>query len=291
MPRGTLGKLVLAVGLAISLVQPARAQVAPGATISVADPHPLAKAAEILMQLYGVPISFEDASQYVYPGDLPDAVEFRAKQPGRRTLPPRVGTLQFVPEPLAMSLRPVQPAEQKEVARVLKTILDQHERNGNPGKFKVLETSAGLVIVPEATRDATGTFVPNQSLLDTRITIPDVQHPDGFTALRAFQSALRTASRTQVDVEPLNAGRSNPVSANNEVARDVLIRILDGLHDFAGARGINEPEQRVKLTWVLTTEVQAEAASIPSYHLGYQGDVMMRTDANGRVTAHQPIVH
>ena len=130
----------------LALVAAASAQrVSVGETISIHDSHPLARAAAILRARYGVPISYDDLSEYDFNGDLADPVDVP------KVLPIRSSSLTFFAEPMAISYSPVVPADQGAVARVLRGILEQHEKNGNPGRFKLIETPAGLYQLKEET--------------------------------------------------------------------------------------------------------------------------------------------
>ena len=82
-----------------------------------------------------------------------------------------------------------------------------------------------MAIVPTATRDSTGMFVPDQSILDQRISFPEMGY-NLQNMLQAFCRVLSTATGkhvyTHVGDEPTNVH----IGAKDEVARDVLARMF-----------------------------------------------------------------
>jgi hypothetical protein len=240
--------------------------------ISVTEPRPLARVAEILTTRYGVPVSYEDVSAYAYDGDL-SAATSEKQGPRAAAILPRSSSLKFFPEALAISFDPVRTADPAAVAKMLGGILAQHEAAGNPGRFKLLETAAGLVIVPTAVRDYSGTFIPDQSLLDMRISF-QAAAGDADSALLAFRDALKAVSGKEVSIEGFWA-QSGPVGANNEIARDVLARILNGLHHFVGpTTNIGDVSPSPRLVWSLTAEPAIESPHATRYHIAFRSVVM-----------------
>src|SRR5262249_21361508 len=75
--------------ISFSLLTAMAQRTLPSDIIDLNDPHPLARAAEILTARYGVPISFEDVSNYSYQGDLSDPIKLRVDHPDAKRLPPR----------------------------------------------------------------------------------------------------------------------------------------------------------------------------------------------------------
>ena len=222
-------------------------------SVSIDDPWPLAKTAEILWARYGIPISYEDVSKYSYSADLADPVAFGAAHPDASLLPPRSSHLSFALEPLVIGNDPVRPADLTRVAKQLQVILDQHQSNGNPGRFKILETPAGLVITPTAVRDANGLFVADHSVLDARITFPEIRG-ESYLTFGALRDALQAATGKAVHIDIL-PGLSDPIRADNEPARDVLIRLLNGFHRSFGLMPADgSPPIEGSHTWVLTTD-------------------------------------
>jgi hypothetical protein len=255
----------------------------PGDSVSINDARPLEKAARVLQALYGVPISYEDPSAYAYDGDLADPFEFRAAHPNAQTLPPRSSSLKFVSERLAVTfdLMHAQAAPQADVAKLLQGVIDQHASNGNPGRFKILETPAGLVVVPTATRNYTGAFVPDRSLLDLRISFPEVE-TDSMAAVLALCEALGKASGSKIWPANDLLSITVRVGANNEVARDVLQRLINGMHETRG--GIRKADGRLpvpKFAWTLTLQPGIYPPHGGTYLLELRPVGLERRDAKG----------
>ncbi len=153
-----------------------------------------------------------------------------------------------------------------DVAKLLPGILDQHANNGNAGRFAVLKTAGGLVIVPTAIRDAAGAFVPDHSLLETRISFPEVSGMS-MTVFGVFRNALQAASGKAVRIDEMMR-TVDPVRADNEPARDVLIRMLRGSHSIVGLMATDGTLPREGAwVWELTTEAGIDASVETSYHL------------------------
>ncbi len=241
-----------------------------GQTVSVTDSRPLAQIAEILNGRYGVPISYEDASAYPFDGDLGDTVETERRRgfPSAPALTLRNTTLKFVAEPLDVGFDgawPGRPADPAGVARILQGVLDQHAANGSPGRFKILQTKLGLAIVPTATRNSAGDFVPEQSLLDTRISFAKVEG-DTYSVINTFTEALAAASGAKIDFPFGGLAHSSPVAANNEIARDVLARIATGLVFYRAGPPL-------PLVWTLVTQ----PGIAPPHTATYRMDLRMGT--------------
>jgi hypothetical protein len=257
-------------------------------SISVSDTWPLAKAAEVIRARYGIPISYEDASTYSYYADKEDPVNFMAAHPGARVLPPKSSSLSFVLQPLDVSYDPARPADLKSVAKQLQGVLDQNQANGNPGRFRIMETSGGLVIVPTATRDVNGAFVEDHSILEARISFPEISG-DSYLTFGAFRDALQAAIGKSVRMDIL-PGLSDPIRARNEPARDVLIRLLNGFHGGVGLMPTDGSTRiEPKRTWSLTTEPGIDPSVSTSYHLRFFGVVLERTNAKGEVVLRRAI--
>jgi hypothetical protein len=225
--------------------------------VSVDAPRPLAEAAEILTNGYGVPISYEDVSAYADESDLADITDFLRSHPDSKTLSPRAGRLMVTFDaPTAPSL--IRPATSANVSKALETLLRQHESNGNPGRFNIIETAAGLAVVPVATRNSLGIFVSDHSPLDLRISFPEVD-TGADSGLRAFSEALGAASGKRIKLLDSLFTMDVKIGANNEVARDVLARLLTGLRNRSGPAP--------KLAWTLAMEPGINAPHSGDYSL------------------------
>jgi len=85
-------------------------------------------------------------------------------------------------------------------AHLVQRIVDAYHRQ-NPGgtRFKVLEFSLGLHIVPADVRDQNGTLVEASSLLDRKITVPPASRMPS-EHFRAICEAITSASGTTLDL-------------------------------------------------------------------------------------------
>lgn len=182
--------IMLALFLVSQTVAPAclEAQVAPDDEANeIISPSPLHKAAVLLEERYGKPVTFEEPV-WQWRGD----VTVR----GRDENAPMAQWLKerrfLMPDWLTPERTP-----HLDVA-VLGRMLDAyHAQNEDGARFKVLESRLGLHIVPTQSHNAEGQLVPASSLLDFRISVPTaLRMASGhFKALRA---AITAASGTQV---------------------------------------------------------------------------------------------
>jgi hypothetical protein len=231
-------------------------QIPPPDNVTISDPRPLVKVVETLIARYGVRISYEDVSAYNFEADL-------VRSNPQTVLPRNSGlSISFggLPQPkYDDTMKTQQSADPSKVKTLLQAILNQHERNGNPGRFKIVGTENGMAIVPTATRDSAGTFVPDQSILDQRISFPTMDTDNTDVALNAFCKALSTASGKNVYSRAGLSSTQVRIGADNEVARDVLARLFNSLR--TNGMGLLQPGGRLnvgnpttEVAWVLTTE-------------------------------------
>jgi hypothetical protein len=221
------------VGLACALMAGAQSQ-APAGTLVINESRPLLRAAQELEHRYGVPVSYEDAD-YKFNDDI-DHSRYNFS-------PPRAGVLSVDLSPPLSSIEPVT------VATLLQGLLEQNVRSGNPGQFKLIETTAGLGMVPVAVRNSEGTLVPYRSPLDARISFPEMDR-DAEDAIQLFCQVTGAASGKKIG---LGGGpgvlkwKTVRVGATSEVARDVLARLLTTVHSDSSRL------QEYKVSWALLT--------------------------------------
>ena len=179
-----IGTLVVFASATLAGVANAQAQ-SRDETVSISDPRPLAKTAETLIKRYGVPVSYEDVSAYTYEGDFSESREVQTTHWGARVLAPRGGSITLT---LPKANLPAVPLTTATVEGFLGTAAAQHQAAGNPGRFQILETLAGPAIVPVANRDSSGVLIQDRSLLDFRVTFPEMDR-DIESALETFQQS------------------------------------------------------------------------------------------------------
>jgi hypothetical protein len=199
-------------------------QVVPGrGSFSINESRPLAKAARIIEATFSLPVAYEDA-EYAHSDDMVDMTNSVYKQthPEAKALIPRRGVLNF-----AVAL-PTVSTTAGSAATVAQHVLDLHTANGNAGQFKLLHVGDMLAIVPVAVRDSAGVMVSTQSPIEARISLPSLER-DSKQAIDDFCKTVSLASgRTLLMARPPARGLVVTVGAGNEVARDVLVRIISG---------------------------------------------------------------
>jgi hypothetical protein len=240
---------IICVAAAFAAISTGEVPLSPPDNVTISDLRPLNKVAEELIARYGARVSYEDVSAYNYAGDLDKSTNL-----------PRSSGLSIsfagLPRPkYDETWKAQQSADPSRVKTLLQAILNQHERNGNPGRFKIVDTENGMVIVPTATRDSTGTFVPDQSVLDQRISFPEVSSTSIGVLLTAFCKALSAATGKHVYTHVGFGNTQARIGANNEVARDALARMLNTQQWNGMGITINfigKPANET--TWVLMTK-------------------------------------
>jgi hypothetical protein len=203
------------------------AQVAqPTSRISLNDPRPLMKAADLVERRYGIPISYEDP-EYLYEGDIHRGNVSEVADPEYRRLHPNASFVRPVDGALNIDFSNTTKATTS-VLGLLTGLASQHSNNGNPGRFRVAQLGTGIVIVPTEARSNAGVWTPSRTVLDFRIGFPTSSR-SGDNTLAVFCQAVSLASGMAV----VRGGGPNElqnlavtIGANNEVARDVLVKIL-----------------------------------------------------------------
>lgn len=205
--------------LALTLASaPAMAQASPASqpiSIAVDTARPLSAAIDALSESFEWVITYED----------PKASQLHG------------GPLAFTYEPPARGgLDP---------AAVIQALLDAHDEQDHPDKFRLIRTGDIYHVVPAASRPAAGGQRDARSLLDARISIPAGSR-NLTQAIEQIASALSDATGEQVTagMVPTNLAVQTTVTggARNEPARDVLLRVLGAAdrklswHIFYGAK-------------------------------------------------------
>jgi hypothetical protein len=103
--------------------------------------------------------------------------------------------------------------------------------------------------------------------------------PPSTVRFRAFEMALRSASAWKIGVEgpPMESMYHARISANNEVAREVLVKILNGLHRVLGVHSVGEMDPEPTYTWDLTTDPSFDISILSFRRAGnvYRAPVIM----------------
>jgi hypothetical protein len=191
----------------------------------VADPRPLAMAAQALESRFGWIITYEDP-QWLANSEIRDVTESvrRDGSSSPRVLIPSGGSIEFDVLPAASDSQTT-----GHVALVQNLVL-AHSAAGNPGTYRVQESHGRLNIVPLTAKDASERENPQQPVLDTVISL-DKRQRNGLVLLDEFTEQLSRAAgvRVVVGTVPLNilAHKVGTYGAHDELARDFLSRFLD----------------------------------------------------------------
>ena len=238
-----------------------------GSIVMVEAPRPLAKMAAVLTERYGVPVSYEDVSRYSYYAELEDPVNFHAREPRSKVLPPRPSRLSILTPPVSERT----PATSSTITALLNSALEKHESSGNPGRFRLLQTGTALVITPVAARNASGQFVPDASPLELRISIPEADGTS-LAALTAFSHALSAAAGKRVDFFDGFITTEFRFGADNEIARDVLSRLIQtASKHMVGIHSTDSHETaHAKIAWDLILNPGLEAPHDGAYELSFR---------------------
>lgn len=211
--------------------------VPPVLQLNVDDPRPVAKAAEELVSRYGYVITYEDP-RHIYDGDLQD-VTAQVRRDLDRYSP---GTVPKVTRPrggkLSLTLPTVSTPNSQIVAATLNQLVHEQLNRGEGGRFRVVQTGDVFHIVPAEARDHAGNWMPQQSILDIAISLPmEARSEDEMIA--AIVTAISAEAHVKISVASgVGTGIRSPtqtkpykLGANNERARDVLMRALVLLND------------------------------------------------------------
>jgi hypothetical protein len=186
----------------------------------VEDTRPLSKAADLLELKYGLQINYEDPI-YQFPGEWQDTGVQGKSSPG---LP--VATLAWSNAVLSPARRLPDPAA------VIQNLIDQHKAASHPGEFKLVAREGQYFILPNRVRDASGQWIPATSPMDTRITLPAADRT-AADFVKQFCDTLSQSTGIRVELfdAPINyiLQTHTTVGANGETARDVFVRMLNGL--------------------------------------------------------------
>jgi hypothetical protein len=198
---------------------------------TINDPRPLARAAELIERKFGVPISYEE-SLWMSPGDIVRAADLPQNRAVVAQNPGWQGPLGPRSSSIDLSI-PVTEAERQQsgAPKIIQAAIDNHRAHRNPGDFSYTQLNDGsFVIVCERVDDAKGQSVPCVRPLDFRISFPEKERTISET-LDVLVQSINATGKLRLN-RPTMGGRGYfdgvrvRVGAQNEVARDVLARIL-----------------------------------------------------------------
>jgi hypothetical protein len=202
----------------------------------VTDCRPVAKAAEMLETIYGVPISYEDPIT-VNDSLLEDDTKQvqRTPDPSHRVIVQKMGSLSFTYDMLSSDAPSADLAKQTEakteleVKDALTSAIHGYAAAGGITTFKVSEEDGKFYVVPTNFLSKDGKLLPMLPVLDTRITIlPKQRNADEL--IREICQLLTKSSGQQVYVgmhylNEFKLHKTN-VSGSDVSARSLLKQLL-----------------------------------------------------------------
>lgn len=209
---------------------PRRVQTTFGESLSVNDPRPVAEAVSQLEKRFGWVVTYEDPI-YANSTEIADVTsqvrrDLDTYRPGEapRVLVPKGGSLAINFNLTSDGNTPVRPES------VVQQVIDANATAGNAGKFRVESSGEIVHVIPSAHRDSSGAWVPEQSVLDSIVTISSGDKT-GLQALKALCAAVSRVTQTNVTLGTVDVNlfiRSrNELGANGEKARDFLVKLLE----------------------------------------------------------------
>lgn len=200
-----------------------------GISITSSGSRPVAYAAIELIRKYGYPINYEDP-RYEYHGDFKDVAADVVDS--RDELSANERSKVMVPRGGSVSVQ----SKSSDPAEILRELVGASTAETSGGRFTFVEYEGYLNILPTESRDSSGRWHAQQSILDTKISIP-IENRTEHETIDAICGALTLASRIPVRIgdtgfygetmdDKGEVIRPIRLGAESEMARDVLIRAL-----------------------------------------------------------------
>jgi hypothetical protein len=233
LARTVRGPLALLLSL-IALTPSATGQALSYRALTVQDPRPVMKAAEILGLRHGIVIHYEDPT-YVFAGDMTDASDlaFLAANPGKQHLIPKGGRLDVeYPESQRALIRGNAALSLSEASILLQAVVNANDKRALPGSFLARQSGAAFLILPSSVKGANGMQQPTISPLDVKVTFPEQERNMAAFVELLCQQISRSGTKVVIGTIPLGFMMNTvaTVKAEGEPARDVLLRALQSMH-------------------------------------------------------------
>jgi hypothetical protein len=241
-------------------------------SFTVDGPRALSQAVLILIQQYGYAVTYEDAP-LTYSDDLQDMTTQHHADLSYLKKPGAVREIAPVGETFTVHLPPPNSMnDPTDVAAVLRRMLKEHAASARGGRFRVLQADGVFHIVPTDVRDIHGEWVSHGSLLETKISVPEMRR-SGAQMLDVICKAVSAATQSQIVVGaiPLNAFASvqGVWSAKDEAAREFLWRVLNsGDRKYTWELDYDPAMHHYFLSVILVRERPSPAPSTRSIHDG-----------------------
>jgi len=201
--------------------------------IIVDSARPVGDAVYELIKRHPVVITYEDP-RYAYTRDLKDVTD-QIRNPlapprtdGHRTLVPVGGPIQVRYAVSSATNTRV------DLAETLDSIVQAKAALPAGGRFRVEQSGNVFHVVASQVRDASGRWVQHTSVLDVPITLK-TGVLDGYQLVSTIldEVSARNGVKFGIGTVPINAfvRYSGVVEANNEPARELLLRTLQGISE------------------------------------------------------------
>lgn len=198
-------------------------------SLAVEDARPVAKAITLLEARYGWIITYEDP-RYAYADDITDVTEKvrrdlhkHPKGQAPRVLIPRGGHLSFEYDVIADTNLPSSPGV------VVRNLLNAQAASDNSARFRFEKSNSIIHVIPSAIKDRSGRLTPQQSLLDTVVSLP-ADERTGLRTLETLMESIGQATQTRIIVGNVPFGLFLQHKDRHGVAgqkgREVLIELL-----------------------------------------------------------------
>jgi hypothetical protein len=189
---------------------------------------------------YGWVITYEDP-RYSYAGDIADVTEkvrrdlHKYRKGGApRVLIPKGGELSFQYNVNRQTNLPINPGD------VVQQLLDAQSASANAGRFRMEQHDKIIHVIPSAVNDRSGTLMPQQSILDTVVTLAEEER----TALKTLESlcgSITRVTQTRVVVGSVPLGlflqHKDRQRIVGKTAREVLVQLFKRI------------DNEIKLSW------------------------------------------
>jgi hypothetical protein len=238
----------------ISTEVSAQAVAGPEVSLDVDDPRPVAEAVQSLVKKYGYQITYEDPP-FVYQGDLADR-----NVKGLKDRIPAGGALSLRFTPSSRMSTPT------DMAGLLEKLLQVHAVSDTGGHFRLVQNEQVFHVIPSEAKDPNGSWVSKSSILDAAISLPNKERAE-MAMLEEICAAVGAATHTRVVVGTIPGNAILPhrgmLSAENEIARSVLMRALDGTNRRLTWILLYDPNDREYFLNILVVPTQFGSSSAP----------------------------
>ncbi len=198
-------------------------------SLAVQDPRPVARAITMLEARYGWVITYEDP-RYAYASDIADITEKVRRDLNKypkgqapRVLIPKGGDLSFEYDVIAETNLPSNPGV------VVRQLLNAQAASANSARFRLEKSKAIIHVIPKAIKDGSGRSMPQQSLLETLVTLRSEERT-GLRTLEALTESIGKTTQFRIVVGNVPLGlflrHKDQHGVAGQKAREALVELL-----------------------------------------------------------------